>query len=1128
LRVFISYARKDAADLAQQLLRRLAKAGLEPWLDTARIGGGAVWTKDIEQAIDGCDVAIALLSPGSYQSDICRAEQLRALRKGKRVIPILGKVGTDIPIHLETKNYRDPGELDVILQDIQNGENGVTLRTEFQQTYVTAPPLPRNYIERPEEIERLRQVLIADEPGPSIAVTALKGMGGIGKTVLAQALAHDEAVRDAFPDGIAWCTVGKESTADFVDRMREVRRALGEEPGDKETQLECVNRYRTLMAQKAALVIVDDVWRTEDIEPFIAESPRSRLLFTTRDGSIARAVGADEQGLNVLGTGKARELLARWAGMPVAALRNSTDEVIRECGGLPLALSMIGALLRGKPPSYWPHVLGLLRQTSLDKISAPAGYAHRTLMRAIQVSVEALDQRARERYLSLAVLLEDMAVHPAIQQVLWNADELDWLETAEQFVGLSLAQREEGGSIRLHDLQLDYIRAQYADREALELIRGAVRLSLNVIAWDAGQFVSQLVGRLMAYEDQPAIRRFTSSLAKAAHKAWLRPLHPALHPPGTALLRTLEGHPDEVYGVAISLDGQRAVSASEDETLKVWDLKTGRQLRTLEGHSSSVNGVALSADGRRVVSASSDKTLKVWDLETGRELLTLKGHSDWVNGVALNTDGRRAVSASSDKTLKVWDLETGRELCTLEGHSSRVNGVAVCPDGRRAVSASRDNTLKLWDLETSRELRTLKGHSDWVNGVALSTDGRRAVSASSDETLKVWDLETGLELHTLKGHSSSVRDVAVSPDGRRAVSASEDETLKVWDVQTGKELWTLQGHASWVRAVAVSADGRLAVSASYDDTLKVWDLERARELRTLKSHSAAVTGVAVTADRRRAVSCSLDRMLKVWDLEIGRQPRTFEGHSEGVTAVAVSADGRHAVSASNDHTLKVWDLETGRELRTLLGHSSFVYAVAVSPDGQRAITASSDNMLGVWDLKTGRKLRTIQGHSNSVSGVAISPDGRLVVSASYDSTLKMWDFETGSQLGMLEGHSDFVRGVAVSADGRRAVSASDDKTLKLWDLETCLQLRTLQTHSRGLNCVALSPDGRRAVSASWDKTLNVWDLEVGEALATFTADAALNCCAFAGTQTVLAGDEGGHVHFLKLELAETTVDPRIS
>lgn len=121
---------------------------------------------------------------------------------------------------------------------------------------------------------------------------------------------------------------------------------------------------------------------------------------------------------------------------------------------------------------------------------------HTTLFRAIQISVDAFGRNcAPERYLALAVLLEDMAAAPLVQQCIWGVDESEAAETAEQFLALSLAQRDQPeGSIRLHDLQLDYVRAQWPreDREALDLIHGAVRLSSNVIAKDAEQFVSQM------------------------------------------------------------------------------------------------------------------------------------------------------------------------------------------------------------------------------------------------------------------------------------------------------------------------------------------------------------------------------------------------------------------------------------------------------------------------------------------------------------------------------------------------------------------------------------------------------------------------------------------------------------
>ena len=455
-----------------------------------------------------------------------------------------------------------------------------------------------------------------------------------------------------------------------------------------------------------------------------------------------------------------------------------------------------------------------------------------------------------------------------------------------------------------------------------ELVQGALRLSSHVLVTDAEQFASQMTGRLLPHREIRPIARLLDDVAASAPKRWLRPLYPALHPPGTGLVRTLEGHADFVSGVAVTADGKRAVSAFWDGTLKMWDLESGVALRTLEGHTSTVHGVAVTADGKRAVSASEDKTLKVWDLESGVVLRTLKGHASAVYGVAVTADGKRAVSASGDHTLKVWDLESGVALRTLEGHTDSVNGIAVTADGKWAVSASDDKTLKVWDLESGVALRTLEGHTDSVNGIAVTADGKRAVSASKDNTLKVWDLESGVALRTLEGHTDFVYGVAVTADGKRAVSASWDNTLKVWDLESGVALRTLEGHTDSVYGVAVTADGKRAVSASWDKTLKVWDLESGVALRTLEGHTDSVNGVAVTADGKWAVSASGDKTLKVWDLESAGVLRTLEGHTDSVNGIAVTADGKRAVSASADNTLKVWDLESGGVLRTLEGHAS--------------------------------------------------------------------------------------------------------------------------------------------------------------------------------------------------------------
>ena len=126
-------------------------------------------------------------------------------------------------------------------------------------------------------------------------------------------------------------------------------------------------------------------------------------------------------------------------------------------------------------------------------------------------------------------------------------------------------------------------------------------------------------------------------------------------------------------------------------------------VRALAGHRNSVKCCAMSPDGTWIVSASGDQTLKIWDVATGAERTTLTGHAGMVNGCAVSPDGSWIVSASLDRTLKVWDVATGAEQATLTGHAGMVNGCAVSPDGTWIVSASGDNTLKIWDAATGAE-----------------------------------------------------------------------------------------------------------------------------------------------------------------------------------------------------------------------------------------------------------------------------------------------------------------------------------------------------------------------------------------------------------------------------------------
>lgn len=587
----------------------------------------------------------------------------------------------------------------------------------------------------------------------------------------------------------------------------------------------------------------------------------------------------------------------------------------------------------------------------------------------------------------------------------------------------------------------------------------------------------------------------------------------------SALIRTLNVHSNWVYAAAVTPDGCQALTGSNDPLLRLWDLRTGRELRTFAGHVGRVNDVALTADGQSAITASDDCTLRLWDLRTGQTMRTFQGHEHRVNSVAVTANGQYAVSGSDDHTMKNWDLRTGKKLHTFRGHDGWVNAVVLSADGRYAVSGSSDRTLKSWDLGSATSERTFAGHDGGVNAVALSSDGRLAISGSDDCTLRVWDVASGREQYKLTGHEGVIWCVRITPDSRYAVSGASDFTLKLWDLGSRTIVRTLCGHEASVNGVAITPDGRSLLSTSSDRTLKLWDLQSEAEPESRNGHRGVVWSIALTRDGQHAISAADDYSLKVWDLSSGREIRELVGHENRVFCVVVTPDDQHAVSASQDETLGLWDLATGREVRSLLGHKSSVNSAAVTPNGEHVVSVASDGMIKVWNLHNGEEIRSFRGHEAAIWSVALTPDGTRAVSASTDCTLRLWDLWSRRRLFTLAGHQDVINAVKITPDGSHAVSASSDLSIKLWDLRTGSLVRTMLGHEGWVWGLAVSSDGRLAFSTSHDRTLRLWDLLTGRCLLRAPIDGSPVAIDLSpGCDRIVLGDRAGNVQCLAIHM----------
>jgi WD40 repeat protein/tRNA A-37 threonylcarbamoyl transferase component Bud32 len=295
--------------------------------------------------------------------------------------------------------------------------------------------------------------------------------------------------------------------------------------------------------------------------------------------------------------------------------------------------------------------------------------------------------------------------------------------------------------------------------------------------------------------------------------------------PNRHCLHTLMGHSSWVMAVAVSADGQLIASGGLDNTVTLWNLRTGELLRILTGHTKAVNCLTFTPDSQAIVSGSDDDSIRIWQVSTGKLLRVLTGHSRDVNSVTVHAGSNLLASGSEDRTIRIWNLATGELVRGLAGIAGMIRSVAISPSGYLLASGGLDHQIKLWSLQTGEQTRTfVKGHFNSVNSVVFHPNGRRLFSGSKDKTIKVWDLAKGEAMRTLTGHTDSVNAIALSADGKRLVSGSSDKTVRLWNSETGALTNTFSDHVNAVNAIAISPDGRVAVSGSSDHAVKVWQL----------------------------------------------------------------------------------------------------------------------------------------------------------------------------------------------------------------------------------------------------------------------------------------------------------------
>ncbi len=598
----------------------------------------------------------------------------------------------------------------------------------------------------------------------------------------------------------------------------------------------------------------------------------------------------------------------------------------------------------------------------------------------------------------------------------------------------------------------------------------------------------------------------------------------------------LRGHRAPVLSVSFSADSRLLASASDDGTIRLWDMSSDQTLYTLGDQKQPVRSVAFRPVGEDYLLASGgdDGAVRLWawsNLQAAPTPTILRQSDQPIEAVTFAPDGT-LLAIATGKSVEVWEPGERRLRYTFSGHTDTVYALAFSHDGLKLASTDNVNDLRIWDVATGQPLDTpmpqediynrqgwrhtvtfglddqyiftgygtLLGyeaianiesnsiqrgsmieHNSFLRGIAFNAEGSRLATASEDGRVgycyKPYSCKSTI---FLQGHNSPVNTVSFSPDNHWLASGGDDGNVLLWNalspyVAQSLPAPILVNNQRWnVAGMAFSPDSKLLAAVSWDNALRIWDVASSTATE-IWPEQGQFNKVAFHPNGNEVAITTTEPPLQIWRTD-GTVAATLTVNT-AFSAVSFSADGDLlAFDNNNSQSLCIWDMIATEPTCQALAPEDAVRQLAFQPlVGSRWLAANAGNKVVLWDMAAHPPISyTLGMHDGGVFSLGFSPDGKRLASGGGDYAIRVWDVDTRQLVHKLTS-GRMVRGVSFSPDGKILAAGNEDWTVRWWDVATWEPLvAPVKTRSDRIESVAFSPDGQYFATGSFDGLIDLW------------------------------------------------------